>query len=1077
MTVVPASAEKRHYQFDQFRVDPIRRLLLRDGEVVPVTPKMFSILLVLLERRGEVVEKKDLLEQVWPDTVVTEANLTQNISTLRKALGERASDRRYVVTLPGRGYSFVGDVTEVPAETTGPEAPPASEPGPEALPEPRLDPSLEPRFEPRLESAPEPASGSAPPSGLAPIPVADAAPVPVPAPVAETLPDSVRQGRERPHLLATAVGLLILITIVAVTLYLARPPHSSGAAEEASLAPSSSQRPAIAVLGFKNLSGAPEVGWLAPALAEMLTTELSAGGKVRVVSGENVARVRQSLSLPYTDSLDPKSLERLSEQLSSDQIVIGSYLALEVDGGRRVRLDLRVLQLPEGTPIGSMTELGTEAELFDLVARSGVRLRRILKLAEPSPEQARAAQAMHPATPDAARLYAEGLTRLRFWDFPAAREHLEKAVKADPSSAAIHAELSKTWSELGYDARAIDEARRALELSGPLSREERLAIEARLYEVSRQWSRAGEIYRTLWTFFPDDLDYGLQLATCLGYAGRSKEALQAIEALRRLPPPQGNDSRLDLAEARVAVRLSDSTTTRRAADAAIAKGRVSGESLVVAHALLLRGAALLIEGNPQASLPSFREAREVNERTGNQWGVAMALAYTGLSLHRLGDLGGAEKVYLEALGIAQKLGSASGIAVQNGNLGRLYLDRGELDRALGYLEKSRTQFSEVEDPLLKSRVLYHIGLILSTRGDLDSATERFQEVVEISRRVGSRLDEARALTELGTVLARRGRLGEARRHADNAVQLLNDERYPSVAAMALAASADVHARLGALDQARQRFDRALELERKAGDRIGIARVLGARARLALREGDLARSRREAEEELRLSRETGARAAETEALRTLGGVDLAAGELAQARASLAMALRIGTAAGEELETAAVRLEMARLHLAADRPADAAQTARQVVSWAGPRGAVGLETEGLALLSEALLRQGDLAGARSAAESARAKAGGGEDRGLRVAIAAALARADAAGGNPAAALRALRRDAAEASRLGFIPASLEVRMALGEIAFRQGDAKTARGALEAVQRDARARGLERVARTAAAWRGQIGERIQG
>src|SRR4028118_2370230 len=102
MSLVPASAEKRHYQFDQFRVDPIRRLLLRDGEVVPVTPKMFSILLVLLERRGEVVEKKELLEQVWPDTVVTEANLTQNVSTLRKALGERASDRRYVGTRTGR---------------------------------------------------------------------------------------------------------------------------------------------------------------------------------------------------------------------------------------------------------------------------------------------------------------------------------------------------------------------------------------------------------------------------------------------------------------------------------------------------------------------------------------------------------------------------------------------------------------------------------------------------------------------------------------------------------------------------------------------------------------------------------------------------------------------------------------------------------------------------------------------------------------------------------------------------------------------------------------------------------------
>jgi DNA-binding winged helix-turn-helix (wHTH) protein/tetratricopeptide (TPR) repeat protein len=1056
MTVSPTAAEKRHYQFDQFRVDPFRRLLLRDGEVVPVTPKVFSILLALLERRGEVVEKKELLEQVWPDTAVTEANLTQNVSSLRKALGERASERRYVVTLPGRGYSFVGDVVEVPVETFAqePASPVAAAPEPETGLEPSPAPSSTVAREPALGMSAEPAAVPSVDRGV----LSDPQPIP---PV-----------RERPRLLATVLGILLLIATVVSALYFAQAPGiASDVAEEVRLAPSSSQRLSIAVLGFKNLSGAPEVAWLAPALAEMLTTELSAGGKVRVVSGESVARVRQSLSLPYTDSLDPESLEQLSRQLSSDRVVIGSYLALEVDGGRRVRLDLRVLQLPSGTPIGSMTELGTEAELFDLVSRSGARLRRILGLAEPSPEQARAAQAMHPATTDATRLYAEGLARLRFWDFPAARGHLEQAAKADPSSAAIRTALSQTWAELGYDARAIEEARLALELSGPLSREERLAIEARLYEVSRQWSRAGEIYRSLWTFFPDDLEYGLQLANCLGYAGRSKEALQAIAALRRLPAPQGDDSRLDLAEARVAVRLSDSATTRRAAEAAIAKGRVSGESLVVAHALLLRGAALLIEGNAQDSLPSFREARELNERAGNRWGVAMALAYTGLSLHRLGDLAGAEKVYLEALGIAEKLGSAGGTAAQNGNLGRLYLDRGELGRALGYLEKSRAQFSEIEDPLLKSRVLYPIGFILSTRGDLDGATERFQEVVEISRRVGSRLDEARALTELGTVLARRGRLGEARRHTDNAVQLLSEERHPGYAAMALAASADVHARLGGLDLARQRFDRALELERKVGDRIGIALVLGARARLALRLGDLPGARQGAEEQLRLARETGARAAETEALRTLGGVDLAAGELARARTLLAMALRIGAMAGEELETSIVRLELARLELAADRPADAVRAAREVVAWAGPRGAVGLEAEGLAVLSEALLRQGELAEARTAAERARAKAEGGEDRELRVAIAAALARSDAAGGNSAGALRALRQTAAEATRLGFIPASLEVRLALGEIAFRQGDAKTARGALEAVQRDAQARGLERVARTAAAWSGRI------
>jgi DNA-binding winged helix-turn-helix (wHTH) protein len=86
MTPPAQRTEKPVYEFDGFRVDPLRRRLLRGGEPVPLTPKAFSILLVLLEKRGEVMEKDDLIQRVWPDTHVTEANLTQNVSSLRKAL-------------------------------------------------------------------------------------------------------------------------------------------------------------------------------------------------------------------------------------------------------------------------------------------------------------------------------------------------------------------------------------------------------------------------------------------------------------------------------------------------------------------------------------------------------------------------------------------------------------------------------------------------------------------------------------------------------------------------------------------------------------------------------------------------------------------------------------------------------------------------------------------------------------------------------------------------------------------------------------------------------------------------------
>lgn len=98
------------FEFDAFRVDACKRLLWRGDETVPIPPKVFDTLLVLVENGGRVVEKNELMCAVWPDTAVEENNLTQNVSAIRKALGERRDEHRFVVTVPGRGYSFVAEV-------------------------------------------------------------------------------------------------------------------------------------------------------------------------------------------------------------------------------------------------------------------------------------------------------------------------------------------------------------------------------------------------------------------------------------------------------------------------------------------------------------------------------------------------------------------------------------------------------------------------------------------------------------------------------------------------------------------------------------------------------------------------------------------------------------------------------------------------------------------------------------------------------------------------------------------------------------------------------------------------------
>ncbi len=105
----------RGYAFGPFVVDPVKRRLWREGRLVPISSKTFDVLVMLLEHRNHIVSKDELLNRVWPNTSVNENNLTRQISSVRRALGQRPDQHDYVVTIPGQGYRFVATVQELAA--------------------------------------------------------------------------------------------------------------------------------------------------------------------------------------------------------------------------------------------------------------------------------------------------------------------------------------------------------------------------------------------------------------------------------------------------------------------------------------------------------------------------------------------------------------------------------------------------------------------------------------------------------------------------------------------------------------------------------------------------------------------------------------------------------------------------------------------------------------------------------------------------------------------------------------------------------------------------------------------------
>ncbi|MGA8237154.1 MAG: serine/threonine-protein kinase, partial [Candidatus Sulfotelmatobacter sp.] len=314
-----------------------------------------------------------------------------------------------------------------------------------------------------------------------------------------------------------------------------------------------SRRRSVAVLDFKNSTSRPEAAWLSTALPEMLTTELAAGERLRTIPGEEVAQMKINFSLPDSDTLSAQTLSQVSKTLGADLVVLGSYVALP-DG--KLRVDLHLQDVAAGETLISVKETGEESDLFDLVSRAGNQVREKCDAGQVSSQDQAGVRAALPSTPQASKLYAEGLAKLRLGDAITARDLLQRTVELDPNLALAHSALAAAWALLGYDEKARLSAKSAYELSASLSREDRLLTEARYRETSKEWDNAAESYRTLFGFFPDNLEYGLLLARAQTRGGRGKEALATVESLRRLSS-SADDARIDVAASEAWASLGD----------------------------------------------------------------------------------------------------------------------------------------------------------------------------------------------------------------------------------------------------------------------------------------------------------------------------------------------------------------------------------------------------------------------------------------------------------------------------------------------------------------------------------------
>ncbi|HJU53122.1 MAG TPA: winged helix-turn-helix domain-containing protein [Pyrinomonadaceae bacterium] len=553
------------FEFDGYRVSSAQRRLLHRGEPVPLAPKAFDLLLLLLRHNGEVLEKDELMKRLWPDSFVEEANLNVHISALRKAFGESAQNPRYINTIPGRGYRFKAELGRAPGEEAS-----------EII--------LRERTTARVVLTEEVRDDS------------DLAENAVVVTRSHALQKNVRRMAHRPAILvACAVALFLGLAFV---LYFRRAPEGNN--------PTGAGAPvrSLAVLPFKSLGGGDDEH-LGVGVADTLITRLS---RLKAVTVRPASAV-----LPYADAAhDPVEV---GQELGVEAVLEGSIQR----EGERVRVTVRLIGVSDRRVLwgGQFDEqfkgiLDVQDTISQKVAES--------LTPELSEGQRKSLVKRHTNDTEAYQSYLKGR---HFWNKRSAEglrravEFFHRAIEEDPQYALAYAGLADAYSMLGehtgrspkeYRQQAKAAAVKALELDDELAE----AHASLAYLRMREWDWASvesEFKRAL-EINPNYATARQWYSIFLELTGRPEEAVAEAVRAQELDPlsPIINES--------LGTRLFFARKYERALEQ-LRKTIEIDQSFAQAHHTL--GAAYVYQGKFEEAFTEFERARQLDD---NLWLVA-----------------------------------------------------------------------------------------------------------------------------------------------------------------------------------------------------------------------------------------------------------------------------------------------------------------------------------------------------------------------------------------------------------------------------------------------------------------------
>ena len=472
------------YEFGKFRFDPASHLLLSEDCAIPLTPKAFDVLLVLVQNGMRLTTKEELMTKVWPDSFVEEANLTVTVSALRKALGETTDGKRYIETVTKKGYRFVAAINEVKGDAA------EQNPGKEIVA--RSD-------ERDLLS-------------LSALETLHA------EPTARRSEEQSQRKHTSNRWILSAVGAFLILVIVAYLLV--------GGSKVTKFGPSKARR--VAVLPFQNLGQNTESDFLGYSLADAVITKL---GYVSQLS------VRPSYAVQKYKA-QPIDIPRVARELKVDALLTGSFLR----EGDDIRIGCQLVDANAESILWKGTFDLKYDKLLTVQDQVATQIIRGLELTLSPSEVGRLRSDVSSVSPLAYEYYLRGVDLYANSDFPMAIRMLEKSTELAPNYSLAWANLGRSYTANASFQLAGEEqyqkAQMAFERALDLQSDQ---IDARIYMANMftdtgRVEKAVPLLREALRTNPNHAEIHWELGYAYRFAGMLQESVVESELARRLDP-------------------------------------------------------------------------------------------------------------------------------------------------------------------------------------------------------------------------------------------------------------------------------------------------------------------------------------------------------------------------------------------------------------------------------------------------------------------------------------------------------------------------------------------------------------